>query len=563
MTSEATPLRLEAAEPDADGAGSVPRHRLGRLLYGSFLYRLTLMGRAPDALAVTPVPVRLGDAGRGNAILRGTFPMPGNALPARAEGWFPEDADTATLAVLHGFAWLGDLRAAGGEAAVHRGRDLLRDWLDAADRWHPVAWRADVLGLRLAAWLTHFDFFLSSADRDLHAAVLASLARQARHLGRVAGRTWTVRGHAGPIPRLLVAKGLLFAGVCLPGEERLEAQGERLLESALAEQLLPDGGHVQRDPARHAEVLGHLVDLRAMLAAAHRESAGRVQQAVDSMAPILRLLRHGDSGLALFNGADEGDTAATDALLGQCGTAGTTPLQAPQSGFQRLGARKTTVLLDAGPPPPPGADTHAHAGPLAFEMSVGPYRLVVNCGARPGAEAAWRDLMRGTAAHSTVTVADTNAAEVLPGGGLGRRPKEVPCERNEEDGNTWLEASHDGYRDNLGIVHQRRLYLAADGSDLRGEDTLFGPAGHPFSVRFHLHPSVQASMVQSGGAVLLRLPNGQGWRLHGAGGKLSLEESIYLGRPGTVRHTLQVVLAGTTRADETVVKWRIGRVGRR
>jgi hypothetical protein len=54
-------------------------------------------------------------------------------------------------------------------------------------------------------------------------------------------------------------------------------------------------------------------------------------------------------------------------------------------------------------------------------MSVGRDRVIVNCGAAPAAEAGWRDALRGTAAHSTLILADTNSSE-LKDEGLGRRP---------------------------------------------------------------------------------------------------------------------------------------------
>ena len=63
-------------------------------------------------------------------------------------------------------------------------------------------------------------------------------------------------------------------------------------------------------------------------------------------------------------------------------------------------------------------------------------------------------------------------------------------------------------------------------------------------MRFHLHPSVEASLVEGESAALLRLPSGSLWRLRAAGAEMSLGESIYLGS-GEARKTQQVVLSGT------------------
>ena len=90
-------------------------------------------------------------------------------------------------------------------------------------------------------------------------------------------------------------------------------------------------------------------------------------------------------------------------------------------------------------------------------------------------------------------------------------------------------ATHDGYRERFGLIYTRELFLAADGEDLRGEERLSGRPGAEFAVRFHLHPSVQASLADDETAALLRLPSGLRWRLRTAGAAITLGESVYLG----------------------------------
>ena len=140
-------------------------------------------------------------------------------------------------------------------------------------------------------------------------------------------------------------------------------------------------------------------------------------------------------------------------------------------------------------------------------------------------------------------------------------------DRAEDQGAQWLDMSHDGYRSLYGIIHRRRLWLSADGGDLRGEDMFGGPDGRPvtvpdrrFIVRFHLHPTVQGTLAQSGQAVLMRLPSGRGWRLRACGAGIGLAESIYLGEEGRQRRTEQIVLVGQVPAEGAAVKWALTRM---
>ena len=296
----------------------------------------------------------------------------------------------------------------------------------------------------------------------------------------------------------------------------------------------------------------------ALLQAGQTQPPAALSNAIERMAPALRVLRHGDGGLALFNGSREESGALVDLVLTQAGRGGRGPSALTDGGFHRLQAGRSVLIVDCGAPPPHGVDRYAHAGTLAMELSIGRDRMIVNCGAFPAGPPVWRDAARATAAHSTLVIADHNSSELRPDG-LGRRPVDVKAQRQEANGAHWLEAHHDGWLKPFGAIHRRRLYVSESGEDIRGEDVIEAAQPQPFTLRFHLHPDVQASMQQDGEAVLLRLRSGGGWRLRADHARLSLEESIYLGG-AEPRRTEQVVLVG--RADgPQQVKWAISKVG--
>ncbi|MGQ0663466.1 MAG: heparinase II/III family protein [Pseudomonadota bacterium] len=547
--------------------------RLARLGYANPLYRLALIGGAPKRLLRLPPDPWPGDGARGQAILAGKLVCAGKTVSADRPDWFSPALGVATLTDLHRFDWLDDLAAAGGEPARRRARDLIALWLDAEHGWHEIAWAPEVLGARVAAWLAHAKFISRGEGDELGPRILASLARQVRHLSRVAGR-WAAGGD-----RLIALKGLIYATLCGIGGERRARSALKALAGELAYQVLPDGGHIERSPQVHLRALAALVDIRDMLRAAGHEAPAELHSAIERMAPMLRFFRHGDGGLALFNDSNEESPAFIDAVLVRAHAKGRAPERASDSGYQRLAAERVLLLVDAGAPPPPGLDRHAHAGTLSFEMSYGKERLIVNCGAYPSADPVWRRAQRFSAAHSTLVVDETNSSEVRPAEGLGRRPATVTCVREEADGNTWLTISHDGYLAQRRLVHRRRLYLAQDGADLRGEDALLatplaaaeaaggGPQAAPghhgaYALRFHLHPEVQASLIQNGAAALVRLPSGAAWRLVGGGGRLELAESVYLGARGLARRTQQIVISGPIAGAGAVIKWALKRVAK-
>ncbi len=524
-------------------------------VYALPLYRLSLTGRTPAQLRLGPVDPWPGRPDLGAEILAGHFRLAGWEVAAGKDVWHLAGAPGEWREELHGFAWLRHLRMLGGDEARRAARRLTAGWIAANADWSLPAWRSDVLAARLVAWLTHYDTFFASGEDAFRRAAARSMSAQLRHLGRA----WRIETQGSA--RVLALKGLVFGALCFGGRDEL-VRPMGWLEEELERQVLADGGHVERSPGKLMAVLRDLLELRATLGAAQQEVPDSLQQAIDRMAPMLRYLRGGDGALARFNGAGGEDPLMLSAVLDQANSRGRPATRAPAAGFERLAAGPLTVLVDSGPPPPPPWDADAHTGTLSLEVTVGRERLFVNCGAATLGRATWRDAERATAAHSTMVVSNRNSSALGPDGHIGARSATVTVERESADGATLLSLSHDGYMRTDGVTHRRRLFLSADGEDFRGEDRLSGRDGVAFALRFHLYPSVNATLLQNGRAVLLKLPRGGGWRLRSSR-PMEIADSIYFDGAAEPRRTRQIVVPGVTAEGGATVKWALRREGPR
>ena len=518
-------------------------------VYRSPVYRAILQSHLPR-LSARPLadpwpanPARLMAVGRGCYDFAGQEINAVGGLP-----WFPTSATSHWVEEAHGFSWLRDLVTA---EAPDEARGLVSDWIAHCGAWHPLSWRPDVLGRRLTAWLSHADFLLRGADMGFERWFVGSLGAQATHLFRSIDE-----GPAGA-ERFSAAVGLLYSGLYLSEGERRLKKAVDVLDRALAEQIFGDGSHIERSPSIHLDVLCQLIVVRDALKDAAKGAPSGLSGAIERMSRILLTYRHGDGGLALFNDSCEEDVALIETALRLAGAGDWPAANNTNLGFQRLAAGDTLVLMDAGMPPPAAVSYRAHAGLLAFELSDGAHRVIVNCGGRGGLSSDWVTALRATAAHSTVSVANTNSVGFADDGSVSQPPGGVTCNRHDENGNIWIKSSHDGYREGFDTVHERRLFLAADGAGLRGEDNLVGPAEHPFAARFHLHPGVDAAIDEAG--VVLRLKSGARWRFRAVGGILNLAENVYMGRAGRGPASRQIVVRGTTSSGRTTIKLALTR----
>lgn len=539
------------------------------------------MGRVPDGPQQAVRDLWPGDPILGASLTRGELIFCGMMHPLAPGAWSgtgnngraptarPAPAPAASagvssnllLAHAEGFTWLRHLRVLGTDAARVRARTLVADWLQRPPA-DPVARAPDVVGARVNAWLAHYDFFAASADDGFRQRLMTQLVIDARSLAAMI-----------PCPthdhRTLTAyKGLLACAVAMPEQGHLLTRYMRHIAAELGRQVLLDGCHVERSPAAHLGALRELAEMRALMQAGQIAPPLALAAALDRMTPALRAMRHADGGLALFNGTQEENPALIDLVLAQAARGRAVQVALPEGGFIRLQVGRSLLFVDAGPPPPSGYDALSHAGTLSFELSVGRERLIVNCGA--GVTPVWQEALRGTAAHSVLSIADRSSSD-FAAGGVSRRPAHVEIDHKQSGGAHWLDLSHDGYKPAFGAVHRRRMYLAETGEDIRGEDFVEADKPVAFVLRFHLHPDVTGKQDAEPGSLLLTLASGAQWRMRIEGGAIAIDESIYLGA-GAPRASQQVAVtvtpptpdteafAETVKGEPQVVRWAISRL---
>ncbi|MDC0196632.1 heparinase II/III family protein [Gammaproteobacteria bacterium] len=530
------------------------RDKFYRLIYRSPLYLFTLIGPTPKRLLGTPPELILGNKTTGQLILAGSLITANERWPFTDFTNIPRNASSNWQAYLHGFSWLSDLRALESSQARLLAREHVLTWLNTYKKWSSVAWQADILGQRLTNWIIHFGFFSKDASQEFHDLFFLETIKQVRHLNRSVIKTITGS------KRIKGLKGLIYSGISLPNCESYQKNGLRLLETELQHQIYPDGGHYSRNPKTHMKVLTDLVAIRDTLITAHIETPNWLTAAIGRMVPILRTFRHVDGGLVFFNGSNDSNSKIIDMLLLKSNIKTKAILSAPHTGFQRLQAGKTTVLIDTGSPPNLLENKWAHAGTLAFEMSSGKDRIITNCGMPENVTAGWRQALRSTAAHSTIIVDSINSSEIAATGGFSHEPGQVTSSRREIDGSTIIEASYDGYSKLFGLIHRRLIMLAPDGGEIQGEDNLIGPGGQGYSLRFHLHPNVQATVLQDNCAAILKPRRGAGWRFTCINRIITVEDSIYFDNSLSRRKSQQILVSASLGKNGDTIKWRLSRI---
>ena len=520
---------------------------------------------APRLLATVENPLA-GDRIGGTALRAGHFLIHGVKAPIAQMDFSPVARLTPPFErTIHGFSWLADLEAcAPRQQCTPIAERILTAWLEANPRpGKGTAWKVGHVGHRVLGWLVHAPLLLSGSDKRLRRRALRVLTETARWLDRNVGKA------EDRLAELTGWCAIVAAGLLLPDGKPRRLFGEAGLVRTLGELVGDDGGVLSRSPLDQMEAIELLVRLGACYRATRRVPPQGIETMERMLVPPLLTLLHTDGGLGNWQGAGAVSAERIAALVKASGVR-TRPLRdARQWGYQRISAGRTVLQLDAAPPPLGRHTRFGCASTLAFELSHGPQRLIVNCGgaAFAGGQVPVRieQGLRGTAAHSTLVLGDANSTAVQINGKLGGGVGEVEVDRRlVESGKataTRVEASHDGYAQRFGLIHRRILILRDDGTELRGEDVL-EPAGRrakrgkiPYAIRFHLGPGIEATLTDSKRGVHLALPDGSYWQFLSISGEVTIDESLYVDGDGRPHPVQQLVIEGMESRGGGTFSW--------
>jgi hypothetical protein len=359
----------------SDAASDVVGAFAARSLHRTKFWQRRLNGPAPDRILVNPRCFHRKSMAEAELLIMGRFRLPGGDATARdGSPFFIQAPSELWSESLHSFHWLRHFDAGGSDPVQEHLRQLIAHWVRAYGNWHELAWRPHVLARRLVTWASFGRLILHNADVLFRSRVLLSMARQARHLSK------TARTAAPGMPRLTAAIGLAQSGVCLPDGEARMNRGLHMLAEELGDQVLPDGGHVSRNPEHVLAIASDLLALMDSMTQRDLIVPVAIRRALERMMPMIRFMQHGDGRLALFNGGTESSDGWAHALLTY--DSGRNKTQLCQAcGYNRIVSGRTLLVADTGLAPKGLLSIGAHAGCLSFELSAGDERIIVNCGA--------------------------------------------------------------------------------------------------------------------------------------------------------------------------------------
>lgn len=564
--------RYQLTRPASPSTLSAAMHRLGQSLrewgYGLGLYRWRLSGRHPVQLLASPDDPAPGNGTLGRKILGGELCFENETIQINEDIWPALHGKTrAFLTHAHRFHFLEDLAQVGDQTTAREAAEYLtRQWLEDYTHFDPFVWQADILARRQISWCVHAPLILSSKDLVYKSSLLLVMAHQARHLLRV------FKDSSQGLGQIYAGTALILSGLILPGGQHWQQKGEGLLGACLQGFIHADGGPKTHSTADAIKIMQQLIILRSAYREVNLEQPNWLQSTLDKLGPFVRAMRFMGGSIAAFGGtSSQGGTAmeiqnGTDAILHAAEAAGKAMESLPKTGYQRLDAGRSSLIMDVAPPPPVYLSAKAGASTGAFEFADGPSKIIVSMGPA-GSRTDMPDLAplsRMTAAFSAHVVSNRNASPFDQRGLIGKGVTTTDFTRTRYDhGGQEISLTHDGYAKRCGVSVERRLFLSEDGRTLKAFEK-WGAVNprkaklQTATIRLHLHPDVRADKLDDG-RIRLQTPSGI-WLFSHIGGTCALEASLYIQTPDQIAQTQQIVIeAGSDQLLTDGLRWRLSK----
>lgn len=446
----------------------------------------------------------------------------------------------------HSFSWLTDIKIFGKENLRIYSRELTKKWIKNNQRWNTKKWGDYILASRICSWIHNYDFFFSAANDNFKKILFKSIANQINHL------TKNFSNIKRNSELIRIIKALIYVSICIPNKNSLYQIAIFNLKTELAKQILKDGCHFQRNPKIHTEVLYDLIDIRSILNAGNKKNFADLQKAIEKMSMVYYFFLHKDNSLALFNESSNFDSGLIKEIGDHIPKPRKIPRELDVGGFQRIDAKHTVAIIDCGVPQNYNATYQAHSSTAGFEISYKKTKIIVN--SSPFIK---DNINKSTASHSTLTLNNTNAYKILGNGYLSRIPEMIKVKRVERYGSNLLEIENYSYKQQYESTHKRLLYIDKNGTDIRGEENIYCPSELLFDFRFYLDESIKCSQINNGKAIMLKLPNGIGWKFISSLDKITLVPTPYKGINNQPKINEHIHLTGKTMELITIVKWSL------
>jgi len=476
--------------------------------------------------------------------------------------WSIDEKDKLKFENLHSFLWLSKLDRKNSKKIT---KDIIKSWINVFYNYNKNTWRMDITARRIIAWTSNTDITLENSDKNYKEKFFSSLIKQSNFLLKNINNLFYEPN------KIICCTAIILSGMIFKENDINYKIGIKELEKIVKNYFDESGFPKSRNPEEVYTCLKYLVLVREWFKEAQRPIPDFLDEIIRRVGSCYLMLSCSNKQFPLFNGATEINHKDYDIFLKNLKYKFTSK-NYEIADFIKVKKKKFEFFIDCGNPPSSNFARFYQAGCLAFELISNKQKIICNLGYGKYLSSKLASLSRSTAAHSTLYINDTSSCifqknkfvNKIYGNSLVKKHKIIDKKYMEDKDAYFISASHNGYENKFGYIHQRSIKILKNNDTIFGEDKLQRTKNinntSIYFIRFHIYPNTKIVKTQAGNSVLISLSGGEGWLLQSEINTLNIEKNIFLGNKNKILNNESVSISGKINGDITTIKWKIERV---
>ena len=452
---------------------------------------------------------------------------------------------------LNSFFWLFSLDLKSSKKDT---QNIILQWIEKNHRYNSKSWEVDVLAKRIIAWLSNSKLTYEDSDANYKEKFNNIIGKQINHLiNEIEGSEWVE-------DKMIGCSAVILTGLSYQNKDDYLDVGLNLLKKLAKHSFDNDGFPKSRNIRQLNFYLKYFVLIREWFKESQTEIPEFINESTYYLGQAYAFIYQNNTKNFLFNGNHESNNIDFDRYLKKFGYNFKNPSN-ELGGYAILNNKKISLAVDIGRSPDKKFSSNYQAGSLSFEIVSGRKKLICNSGYFQNFKHQLNKISKSSAIHSTLILEDISSCKFTKQSpskifdGLKIIKKNVVFEKNY-----WkINAAHDGYLKQFGIIHDREIEFYPEQIKFIGHDKIISKNNAKnlkFEIRFHLEPSVKVMKTLDNKSILIDL-DGEGWKFNSNQNTINIDTGLYFGKKNSFVSNQNIFISGMTNGDNQTIKWEI------
>ena len=467
--------------------------------------------------------------------------------------WEKKDLKKKDYVNLNSFFWLFSLDLKSSKIDT---QDVILQWMDKNHRYESKSWEIDMVAKRIIAWTSNSRLTYEGSDTSYKDKFNIIIKKQINHLINEIERSELVDD------KMIGCAAIILAGLSYQDKDGYLKIGLNLLRKLVKFSFENDGFPKSRSIRQLCFYLKYFILIREWFKESQNDIPDFMNENIYYLGQAYAFCWQNNKTDLLFNGNNETNNIDFDHYLKKLGYSFKSQNN-ELGGYAVLNNRKISLIMDVGSSPDKKFSANYQAGALSFEIISNGKKLICNSGYFQNHKHQLNQLSKSSAAHSTLILNDSSSCKFNKtknesfetSHGLKIIKKNIVYEKNY-----WkINATHEGYLKQYGIIHEREIEFYPEQIKFVGHDKILSKnsiENLKFEIRFHLEPSTKVMKTQDNKSILIDL-DGEGWKFNCSNHNMNIDNGLYFGRKDFFVDNQNIVISGMTNDENQTIKWEI------